>query len=394
MKNEFVLANDDRNAEREIKYWESQQGAFRYQPSNPRAPRGSGEEAGWGIPNYRLPPMDAYEFVYRAFQRHWAEVSSDVQLHPRYEYYLYSMVCAHFLWFTDVDGDGPDWVLNMYGVQEVAPFTDAYAYYYINQHGDEISIDSDSVKTMQIFETCIRKNPVPIETSEGGPVLDEMRGLLTKLRDPYAAHRIEHTPPNIARFVSKALRKWFNMALPDKRSPRPDASRIAGRQWAIQIKGPNKQPLFRAIHEVAAHKTRAYRLEVIDHRTRAVGELWCGPSNIRVERLVELRLRNGMTEEDARHTYTCTSCRKLRACVPTTKRERMCCRCRGEIFESSLSPKDPAYRVSASSDHDMLDLCTMQECSKCPSFIESEHHLAELKNRIRRDPTYPVRRSA
>lgn len=399
MDNEWVLSEDARNYKQEVEYWTEQMKAFRFHPKNPRAPQDSPERESWGIPKHLRPPTDAYQFIYSAFRRNVAQVPETTRLSPKTEYLLWTALAGHFLWFTVLPKknsatnkprtpSGVPWVLALHGVEEISPFVEAYAYYFLDKQQQKILIDASNYSSLRIFERCKHKLLPPIDNPSGGPVYGEIERLLEDVRDPYARHSLELPPPDLMHYVSRGLKKWFEIGGTD------DEATTTTRQWAYQLVNSRGKPFFPAIHWIKKFRTRAYRIQATNPQTGEVGIRWCGPDRIYIQSRFDFDLQEGAPKQEVERRYTCTSCRKVRTCVPATGEMRLCANCMGTTHEPAPDPRSPAYRLSATDSRDMLDLCSMTECYRCPAHISSKWELNELKNRLRRKPGNPVRRTA
>ena len=91
-----------------------------------------------------------------------------------------------------------------------------------------------------------------------------------------------------------------------------------------------------------------------------------------------LRASQTVSEHQIQNTFQCSSCAKIRPCTPVTKSQKMCCSCFGGLVEKDKRPT--------------LDWCTMSECRACTEHLESKSDLINLKNRLNREATFPVRR--
>src|SRR5690606_4052160 len=124
------------------RFWAEEADFFKFKPGNPRAPQDSSDYLGWGIPKEKLPPPDAVAYVIAHYREqelglriHDKNSSSYVPLHPMFKWSFVCACMAHFLWFrTD---EGARWIMRLYGIEEIKPFYDGYAYFWIDQHGKE-----------------------------------------------------------------------------------------------------------------------------------------------------------------------------------------------------------------------------------------------------------------
>jgi hypothetical protein len=201
-----------------------------------------------------------------------------------------------------------------------------------------------------------------------------MQGILRKARNPNASELIAEATPNMYFWVSEQLRDWFAEPAANKRWPTYKPDRISGPQWTRNLESRPGVPFFGALQQVEIHKGRAYRL-----KDREGTVLWCGGSDIRfVLRSDYARTHEELSDHVIEGIYRCSSCGKTRTCTPVTKHQKMCCNCFGSIVEKDQRPT--------------LDWCTMKECKHCPEHLESAADLINLKNRLNREATFPVRR--
>jgi len=398
---QFNVNPTDRPTVEDAKFWAEQANSFAYHQPNPRAPGGSLESLGWGIPPERMPPKDAISYVMCRYREqelglrlhtHTATCSSRranvqcdcafVALHPMFKWSFLSVVMAHFLWFRTTPG--AKWIMALYGVQEVAPFSDAYAYYWVNaQSGKTVEVMSPNThpvygedrytgrKTlvsnieMRIFrewERCLDPACSAVNTR---PV-EQMKALLSKMRCPHINDEVPFPADDVWYWVSEAIRDWFLESKPNKEWPTHKPDRITGWQWVRALERAPGVPFFDGMAKVPLFKGRAYRLK--DPRG---GVYWCGGSEIRIVPIKDLYQAQGvMDEPQVEQTFRCMSCRKRRPCVPSTGSSHRCCHCFAIELEGADRPS--------------LQRCTMsRECKACPDVLHNNSDLVRLKESLR-----------
>jgi hypothetical protein len=402
----FNVNPTDRPTTSDAKFWAEEATHYRYHAANPRAPTGSGEAVGWGIPTDRMPPADAIMYVLSRYRQEELGLRLHVHtehcasrrvrgsicdcpytpLHPMFKWSFVSSIIAHFLWFRT--GPGANWVMSLYGTQEVEPFADAYAYYWIDKRsGAAVELLTPNTKPiyevnrytkqrelvrnieLRIFRewerclepACSAANPQPVE---------QMKKLFNRFRSPYANQDAPLPDDGVWHWVSEVLRDWFLEPKPNKEWPTHKPNRITGWQW---VKGLERKPgvlFFEGMSKVPLYKGRAYRLK--DARG---GIYWCGGEEMRLVPLKELyEIQQTMNDDQLEKGFRCVSCRKRRTCVPVTGEHRRCCHCFSVELERD--------------EHPTLDKCTMnRECRQCPDVIQNNHDLVRLKNSLSRPGT-------
>lgn len=399
----FNVNPTDRPTTADSQFWSEESGYFQFHPANPRAPTGSGEAMGWGVPPDRMPPVDAIMYVmgrYReeelglrlhahtehcASRRHHTEVCNCPYepIHPMFKWSFVSTVMAHFLWFRTEAG--ANWVMSLYGVQEISPFSEAYAYYWIDKRsGKAVELLTPNTKPvyeadrytgrkrlvrnieLRIFREWERCLDPPCSETNPEPV-EQMKKMLARFRCPYANQEAPLPDNGVWFWVSEVLRDWFLEPKPNKDWPTHKPDRITGWQW---VKGLERSPgvlFFEGMSKVPLYRGRAYRLK--DARG---GIYWCGGDEMRLVPLKDLyEMQRSISDEQIETAFRCVSCRKRRTCVPFTGDHRRCCHCYSVELERS--------------DHPTLDLCTMdRECKVCPDMIRNNNDLVRLKNSLRR----------
>lgn len=373
----FTISQSYQPTQDEIHRWAREAEYFSYREPNPNAPSNTSAARGWGVPKEYKPPVDAVDFVTAMFKRDVAGVSVDATLRPEFRWSIFSVCMAHFLWFRTQPG--ARWVMKFFGVEEVPPFTDAYVYFYldrsnvVNGEPNRVPIDQSTGIQLRIFRECERLLEPPI-SSQHDETISVMQGLLKKARDPNSSELIAEATPDMYFWVSEQLRDWFVEPRADPRWPTIKPTRITGHQWAKGLERKPGVPFFEALRNIETYKGRAYRL-----KDKQGGVVWCGGSDIRFMLKPDYLRANGMmSDHHIEGTFRCSSCGKVRPCMPVTATQKMCCHCFGSIVE-----KD---------QRKTLDWCTMKECKHCPDHLESNSDLINLKNRLNREATFPVKR--
>lgn len=362
----------------ELQRWDREAQYFEYQAPYPNAPRGTAAESGWGIPNGFGPSNDAVEHVMAKFKRDVAGVPNHEKLLPEYKWSIISVCMAHFLWLRT--RMGAEWLMRFYGVEEIPPFFDGYAYIYVSQdkegkHRHNIELTKGGEIELRVFRRCERFLEPPVSDSTS-PVVDDMQQTMKDVRSPDAQEPIAEASGDMYHWVSEQLRDWFLEPVPNKHWPTAKATRITGEQWARTLKRNDSQLFYEALDQIQLYKKRAYRLRGSDS-----GLLWCGGADIRAVPLQDY-LRNSKQGQYSEHQidnmFRCYSCNKLRACTPASGDHKMCSHCFGSVVQ-----KD---------DRPALDWCTMRECNKCPDHIVNHGDLVNMKNRLNRGVHFPVQR--
>jgi len=373
----FTISQAYQPTQEEIGRWSREAEYFSYQGPNPNAPSNTAAARGWGVHKDYKPPVDAVSYVTAMFKRDVASVSTDASLRPEFQWSIFSVCLAHFLWLRSEEG--ANWVLRFFGVEEVPPFSEAYVYSYLNRaqvmNGEpmRVPINGESGLQLRIFRSCERELDPPITSQSDGNIVG-MQSILRRARDPNSSELIAEATPDMYHWVSEQLRDWFLEPKADARWPTHKPDRISGPQWVRELKRPTGAKFYEAIVQVEANKGRAYRL-----KDRQGGVLWCGGSDIRfMLRSDNARINEGLSDHNIEGLYQCSSCGKVRTCTPVTRSQKMCCHCFGSIVEKDIRPT--------------LDWCTMKECKHCPDHLENKSDLVNLKNRLNREASFPVRR--
>jgi hypothetical protein len=378
------------------RFWAEEAEFFRFKAGNPRAPQDSSDYAGWGIPPEKLPPPDAIAYViahYRenelGLRNHDKEHSSYTPLHPMFKWSFLCACMAHFLWFRTAAG--AKWVMRLYGVEEVVPFYEGYAYFWVDPKTGTPALLSrpvyqqdpnnptkkrlvDGVE-LRIFREWERNLDPPCSAQIRGP-LEDMKKLMTKYRSPYASREPSIPDDKVFFWVSEILRDWFLESQPNRDWPTRKPARVCGWQWVKNLERSPQVRFFEAMEKVSLFRHRAYRLKDVNG-----GVYWCGGKEFKIIPLKELYLeQRTMSEPEVDAIFRCKNCRKRKACVPSTGDQHRCCHCFSVEIERD--------------DRPMLNKCTMnRECKACPDVINTHNDLVELKNRLNRPArTGPVPR--
>jgi len=396
-----VRPTDPPSAE-DSRFWDEEASFFVHRPGNPRAPQDSGEYIGWGIPKDKLPPADAVAYIMGRYREddlglriHDRRHPQYEPLHPMFKWSFLSVCMAHFLWLRTAAG--ARWLMSLYGIQEIDPFYQGYAYFWADPKGNQIvhlepPLYSQDKYTgqrrvtggieLRIFREWEKCVDPPTSELNKKPV-DDMKRLLERYRCPYANREMPLPDDAVFYWVSDMLRLWFLEPQPDKDWPTRKGDRITGWQWVRSLERAPGVPFYEALTRVPLYKGRAYRLK--DPRG---GVYWCGGNEMRLVPLNDLyRMQGTKTEPQIQQQFQCVNCRKVRPCVPYTGEYHRCCHCFGVELDSG--------------DRATLDKCTSYECAArgsghkggCPMHLETNSDLVALKNKLNRPPrTGPVPR--
>lgn len=386
----------DRSTEEEDRFWATEANYFAYKEANPRAPQDSTEYMGWGIPPTKMPPADAVAYVIAHFRQDnlgWRihdKSHPDFQpLHPMFRWSFFCVCMAHFLWFRT--NAGAKWINGLFGVQEVQPFQEGYAYFWVDPtsgnaapllkpvykpdpYNPDRKVLVEGVE-LRIFREWEKNLEPPCSAQNRAPIA-EMKKLLARYRNPYAPSEPYIPSDEVFFWVSEILRDWFLETEPDRNWPTRKGDRIVGWQWVKSLERAPNERFYQALEKVGAFRTRAYRLQ--DNRG---GVYWCSGKEIRIVPLKDLYLeQKQMSDEQVTEVFQCRNCRKRKPCVPATGENHRCCHCYAVEVERN--------------DRPTLARCTMdRECKACPDVITSNSDLVELKNRLNRPArTGPVPR--
>jgi len=373
----YTISQSYQPTQDELNRWAREAECFAHQAPNPNAPSSSNAARGWGVARDLKPPVDAVAFVTGMFKRDVGGVPTSAELRPEFMWSIFSICMAHFLWMRTPPG--AEWLMRLFGVEEVPPFTAAYVYHYLDRsrliagEPTRVLLDEGSGVQLRIFRTCERKLDPPI-TSQHDERIAAMQQILRNHRDPNSNELIAEGTPDMYHWVSEQLQEWFLETKADPNWPSRKPDRITGHQWAKSVERRPGVPFYEALHYVELHKGRCYRM-----KDSQGGVLWCGGSDIRFMLKPDYhRANQDMSEHQIQSVYSCSSCRKIRPCTPVTGGQHMCCHCLGTVSERE--------------DRKTLDWCTMKECSRCTDHIENNSDLINLKNRLNREAAFPVRR--
>lgn len=363
----------------EISRWSREAEYFSYTAPNPSAPPTSPASRGWGVPREMKPPVDVVEYVNGMFKREVAQVAMDAKLRPEFRWSIFSVIMAHFLWFRTEEGF--HWIMGLFGVQEVKPFSDGYVYIGTDKSTDPVTkvvLSKESGVKLGIFDRC-EKTLEPAVSSETDETIEQFKKLLEKARDPNANEAIPIPSAGLFHWASEHIRDWLIEPTADRHWPTYKADRISGPQWVKTVERRPGKKLFEVIDTVERLGGRAYRVADPTGNVR-----WLGGSDqekVSVKVMTKpdyFRKYENAGEHMIEEVFRCKSCGKVRPCTPVTKAQHLCCHCMGSLVERDRRPT--------------LDWCTMKECKNCPDHLESEHDLVSLKNRLNRDAAWPVRR--
>lgn len=351
--------------------------SLKWHPANPRAMPGSAEATQWGIPPHMKPPKDAVEYVAGRVKRDLLSIPQKEHLDPDYKFSVIAVTTAHFLWLHTKAGAA--WLLRFYGVEEQVPFSEGYQYFYwCNGQGAEVG--GNSPFKLRIFQSVPRETTNPIISTQGSPRVDELKDLIEKFRSPLHIDDkgqkmpFPHAPGGMYHLVSNYLLDWFFEPKPDVDFPYRKPDRISGFAWAKTAKRDETHLTYAALERMEMYLTRAYRIE-----DAKGGPLWCGRKDMRVIPRVDMARRTEtMSEHEIRNVYECSSCGKIRPCLPVTGQHKMCCNCFGAQMERDQRPT--------------LDRCIRTECKACPVFLSDHEKLNMLKSRLNRDVEFPGHR--
>lgn len=377
----------------EARLWQSEIDALDFVPPNPNFNRHTVEGTGWGIPPFRLPPEDAFRYVWAMFRENLRDRNGQplrihdknhpdyVPLNPVGNATLLIPILAHFAWFKSRPGAA--WLLDFFGVQEVAPFYSGY-HYFLRENGDDVFEFTRDKGELRVFRDWQRDDTLPVDAPkiDGMSGFDQMVKLLDQFRDPRApapcSRSIEFWRP-----ISKAITNWLgNGAVADW--PVKGVTLMTGEQWVMTDQREDGSLFYEGLARVldrrerarrgqAATFVRAYKWTEPDGRS-----LWFDDEKVQPRAKTD-QLRSGSmnvsmdetTEASIQKTFRCRTCRKVRPCTPQTEAEHLCCHC---------------YSIQVERGRDMpsLNFCTMlPECSACPDRIGSRIDLERTKNRIR-----------
>jgi len=374
---QYTISQYYKPSHEEMERWRREEAQFNYQPPDGNAPSRSALARGWGVHPGHRPPIDAFDYVAAMLKRDVAEQPVDAQLHPEFRWSVLSVCMAHFLWLRTPAG--ATWMLAFFGIEEVTPFHEGYAYTYLNPDAivngepSRVPLDRDGGFRLRIFRSCENTltPPIPVEHS---PVIREMCSLLRDVRNPNAKEMLSESSPDMYHWVSERIRDWFLEPHANPHWPTHKADRTTGGKWARSLERAPGVPFYEALRQVEKHGRRAYRIEDSQGNVK-----WCGGDHIRfMTRPDHHRVHETLSEHQIQNVFVCSSCGNLRPCTPVTKTQRMCCSCFGGLVESGERPT--------------LARCTMAECVSCKEHLENRADLVNLKHRLNREVKFPVSR--
>lgn len=386
----------------DIEYWEREVGFFNYQPPNNAEPLNSPKYQGWGLPPEFTPPPDAVSYVLA----HFREDENDIRihdpshprfipLHPMYRWTFLQICMAHFVWFRTPQG--APWINRFFGVEEIEPFREGYAYFWNNPHtGDQIPIepvyrdnklvDGLDLRIFREWERCL--DP-PCSASNPSP-MKEMQAALEQFRNPWATDPLQWSEdPSFFFWTSEIIRNWMNEMRADKDWPTRKPERITGWQWARLLERTKNVPFYGALSHVAmfsgkeegmngvspSPNNRAYLI-----RDPRGGTYWCKGKEMRLWPLPDAYRANNVPETKIESEFRCQSCRNIRPCVPYTKTYGRCCHCFS--IEMETNERQALYKCTYS-----------RECRHCTEKVDTYNDYVRLVTSLNKPAqTRPVPR--
>jgi hypothetical protein len=387
MTNEYFITPGYPESPAEKEFWEIEAGYFDYEPPDFDAPPDTVNRTGWGIHNDDFPPDDALLWTMAWFRKKGGNLPQADQYglpykaKSKYWWSLVSTVMAHFLWFKEQEG--VEYLGKLYGIEEVPPFWDphveydSYYYYYRPERGEITQLPVKGEWQLRIWEKHDYPEVAAPVTQEDESVMDYMQSLLEARRHPYADGEMSHAAHSMYAWVSAMIRDWLLEEFPARDLLGLSPERISGYQWVRSHERSPGRPFYEFITNVELYGDIAYRL-----MDREENRIWGGPGMVHsVPARDVLKDKGLITMHELENAYRCGSCGELRNCRPVTT-NGMCAHCFGSFEEKDVRPT--------------LDLCTRRECggemSACPKFIATKRELVNLKNRLNRDPDFPVSR--
>jgi hypothetical protein len=383
---EYIVTANYPASHEETERWDQEAQNFEYQEGDPRAPKGSEEQKGWGIHPSERPPHDLVEYIMGKFREEVANVPQTdangklIQLRPQFKWSVLSICFAHFLWLREEPG--AKWLMRLYEVEEVDPFWDAYSYFHITP-GSQVPmrVDRAGPWELRIFRRIDeREKEAPVNLPDEGN-LGGMIELLRRRRDPDAYDEMPIASDDLYQWASAHIRDWLVDPSPSRDFPVPRPDRISGEQWVRTLERSPGVLFYEGISNIEIYKRKAFRLR--DARVtsgRAVA--WCGPENMKAVPNIDLD-QHGRTMQahDIDTKYRCVSCNSIRNCTPLTgKDNRMCAWCYGATVERDERPT--------------MSFCTRSECrsknSHCEKHISNQRQLTTIKNKLNRGAKFPV----
>lgn len=350
-----------------------------------------GSPGGAKIPRNLIPPIDLIDYVLAKYREtvlnihiHSPGHPQFVDLHPSYKWAVGTICLGHFLWFAT--RKGARWVMGLYGVQEVNPFKEAYAYFWVRPGAKDVvsligptfgpvyrngvHVDGLSLRIYRYWE----KNHSAACSQANLANLTEMRRIVQGVRCAPHGRDIPPLGDDMWIWVSEMIRNWMIESEADDHWPYRKGGRMTGTKWVQSVESAPGVPLYEPLKCINEQKgERVYRIS--EPRIKRTAAHWCGGSEIRIVPVTDLhRMQKGHDEPALREKLKCKSCRTVRPCVPFTGEEsHRCCSCHGIQVETGERPT--------------LDKCTMnRECKSCPSRIDSNTDLIALKTRLNSSP--------
>lgn len=360
----------------EKRKWNAELEAFAFQAGNPRAPYGTPERLGWGIPS-EIVPRSAVEHIIRMYReehenlhvhdstahRHYRE------LKPQIKAALILMAQAHFLWLRGAAG--ARWLMRMSGMEEVAPFYSGYTYIRrtSQNQGDPIPepirdrneklIGGKELRIFRRWEWTVHDHEKAPCTTSNPEVAADMIGILRRVRSPHVNEPMPELDKGWFVIVSQYFTDWFESGVKRRHDD------ITPSQWVQSLAKPGTK--FRYYESMCrlgeSDMERIYRLKDPSGKIE-----WLTRNDVVIAPNIDIdRLHHKISEVEVKDKYECTGCRNIRTCRPHTGNSKMCCHC----YSMRM---DPPSRPT-------LDLCSMnRECRACPDRIDSEALLTRTKN--------------
>lgn len=358
-----------------------------------------------GVPKEVLPPPDALEYVLGKYAEelnirnsyHDPFYPQFNDLHPSYRWGATVACIAHFLWFATPPG--AKWLMGLYGVQEVDPFGEGYAYFW-NRSGGEIvnlitpnsgpiynEINGNRALVGGLELKIYRRWESDGEAAcADANVVQRMHELLDMVARPSVGSNSAVLASESLVWVSEMIRDWLLDDDVDYDWPYRKQGRISGPQWIGSRTRPDGRLFYEALEKIGDNEERVYQIrEPYNPPMRNGGSTWCTGEEIRIVPIADLDKMQGlMSESSIEKKYRCVSCKAFRTCVPYVNPQMneghsRCCRCYAEEMERN--------------DRPTLDKCSMsRECKHCPSMIDSNSKLTQIKTKLNSKPKTPVKR--
>lgn len=346
------------------------------------------EFAQFDFPSWCYPPVDAWDYMLAEYKK-MRKLHQQSTIQPNEKYSLRVVSFSFFAWLFSEDGT--QWLLNLFGIEEVKPHA-GYRYWFGGKpHTSEGTlIGKETESSIRVYtKNSINRFAEPPSEQDGA--IDEMKTILVKVYKHKRAKAPKFPTPGMWNWLLGALRNFFTEPA-DKHWPYSKPDRIHGIQWAQQVKDPEcpSSTMWDAVTETEKFHPRAYRIE------QRGGVIWCGRTHIYTEPMDAFMYREGIKaikrgdvnfDEDElgnliKNDFRCESCDAIIPCVskaqgPQGSVERLCENCFGSQENGS---------------HSALDNCTYTECYQCPNFIRTPDDLKNLKQTLGQSYDFPVRR--